>query len=294
MQDSSMMNFLDKIASATPKAQQVLLDKATEYPFTSEFNTLKDHGTYLCRRCGIALFRAHAQFHSGCGWPSFDEDYQQTVYESVDVDGQRTEITCKRCASHLGHVFDGEQFTDKNRRYCVNGLALDFVKDNHIRDSGEAIIAGGCFWGVEHFMRQKEGVVFVESGYCGGHQENPSYEDVCRGTTGHIEAVRVIYDIQKTDYTSILTLFFNIHDPEQSNGQGPDLGEQYRSAIFYYNDDQKQTAESLIKQLEAKHCHPSTKLLTMKTFWPAESYHQEYYLKHQKAPYCHRFTDRFA
>ena len=145
--DKTMTAYLDKLASLTPMGYAVIVNKATEYPNTSEFNAVKTHGTYLCRRCGLALFRAHSQFHSGCGWPSFDEDLHQTVYESLDADGRRMEIMCERCHSHLGHVFDGEYLTAANRRYCVNGLSLDYVEDNTVLDTEEAIVAGGCFWG---------------------------------------------------------------------------------------------------------------------------------------------------
>lgn len=161
-------------------------------------------------------------------------------------------------------------------------------------DTEEAIIAGGCFWGVEYYLQQCAGVLKVESGYTGGHTLNPSYEQVCSGTTGHYEAVRVVYDRTKTNYHQILKRFFEIHDPTQTTGQGPDIGSQYQSAIFYFNQEQKQEAESLIQILK-KRGHPVvTRLIEAQPFWPAEEYHQNYYIKHNKMPYCHQPINRFG
>ncbi|QRN02452.1 bifunctional methionine sulfoxide reductase B/A protein [Legionella sp. MW5194] len=289
-----MTTFLDKTASLTPLARRVICDKATEYPHTGQYNQPVGRGTYLCRRCGLALFRAESQFHSGCGWPSFDDDIVQAVKQVPDADGQRTEILCGRCQAHLGHVFTGEQFTAKNRRHCVNSVALDYVADGEVLDTEEAIVAGGCFWGVDHFLRQLPGVLNVEVGYTGGHVPEPSYEQVCQGNTGHYEAVRVVFDKSKLDYHAVIKRFFEIHDPTQRTGQGPDLGQQYRSAVFYYNDEQKATIESLIQQLRQRGYEVATRLLEVRPFWPAEAYHQDYYAKHSKAPYCHRPEPRFG
>ena len=181
----------------------------------------------------------------------------------------------KYCAlavdAHLGHVFTGESFTHKNLRHCVNSASLDFVMDNHVLDTEEAIVAGGCFWGVDYFLRQIPGVLSVESGYTGGHTLDPNYEQVCSGTTGHYEAVRVLYDRAKTDYHQILKRFFEIHDPTQRTGQGPDLGQQYQSAVFYFNQEQRQIAESLIQLLRNKGYRVVTRLLEAQPFWPAEA-----------------------
>ena len=248
----------------------------------------------MCRRCGLALFRGNSQFSSGCGWPSFDDDITDAVQQEPDRDGQRTEILCARCGAHLGHVFTGEWFTHKNLRHCVNSASLDFVTDSQILDSEEAIVAGGCFWGVEHFLRQIPGVLRVESGYTGGHTLDPNYDQICSGKTGHYEAVRVLYDRAKTDYHHVLKRFFEIHDPTQSTGQGPDLGQQYQSAVFYFNQEQQQEAESLIQVLRKRGYQVVTRLIEAQVFWPAEDYHQEYYLKHRKTPYCHQPINRFG
>ncbi|KTD34392.1 bifunctional methionine sulfoxide reductase B/A protein [Legionella moravica] len=288
-----MNEYLDKTASLPPEVQRIVCNKATEYPHTGQYNKVNSHGTYLCRRCGLALFRGISQFSSGCGWPSFDDNIAHAVKQVPDRDGMRTEIVCSRCAAHLGHVFTGESFTHKNLRHCVNSASLDFVNDRQVMDSEEALVAGGCFWGVDHFLKQIPGVLKVESGYSGGHILNPSYDEICRGNTGHYETVRVIYDPARVDYYQVIKRFFEIHDPTQRTGQGPDLGQQYQSAVFYYNPEQQQQAKSLIQKLQNKGFQVATKLLEAQTFWPAEDYHQDYYLKHQKAPYCHKPINRF-
>jgi peptide methionine sulfoxide reductase msrA/msrB len=288
-----MENYLDKTASLTPAAKRIICDKATEYPNTGEYNTVAKQGSYLCRRCGLALFRAASQFNSGCGWPSFDDDIVQAVKQIPDKDGKRTEILCERCDAHLGHVFIGEFITHKNQRHCVNSASIDFVADSEVLDTEEAIVAGGCFWGVDHFLKLLPGVLKVEVGYSGGRVINPDYDQVCSGNTGHYEVARVVYDRAKTDYHSVLKRFFEIHDPTQRSGQGPDIGPQYKSAVFYYNDEQHEEAETLIQLLRKGGYDVATQLLEVQTFWPAEGYHQDYYEKHNKAPYCHRPEPRF-
>jgi len=282
-----------KTKSFTPLIQQVIYERATEKPFSNEYDLLDQPGTYLCRQCGIALFRAETKFPSGCGWPSFDQPIPGTVLEKPDPDGMRTEIVCARCNGHLGHVFKGEGLTPLNTRHCVNSVSLDFVNDLTVEDTEEAIVAAGCFWGVEHYFKKMPGVLKTEVGYTGGYSIDPTYEDVCGHDTGHFEAIRVIYDSQKTNFDAICRYFFEIHDPTQANGQGPDLGPQYLSAVFYYDEEQKATTESLIKILTEKGFQVSTKILPMSVFWPAEHYHQNYYQKTRHEPYCHRYTKRF-
>lgn len=289
-----METHLDKTASLTPLAKRIICDKATEYPHTGKYCSPATQGTYLCRRCGLALFRATNQFHSGCGWPGFDGNIIQAVQQIADKDGQRTEIICSRCQGHLGHVFIGEQFTANNLRHCVNSASIDFVPDNEVMDTEEAIVAGGCFWGVDHFLRQLPGILQVEVGYSGGQVQEPDYEQICHGNTGHYEAVRVVYDRNKTDYQTVLKRFFEIHDPTQRTGQGPDLGQQYQSAVFYYNLAQQVIAQELIGQLKTRGYDVVTRILAVQTFWPAEDYHQNYYAKHNKVPYCHRPELRFG
>ena len=289
-----MNAFLDKTASLTPSSRRVICDSATERPHSGGYNTPTTQGTYLCRRCGVALFRADSQFASSCGWPSFDDEIIHAVKQLRDPDGQRIEIRCHRCDSHLGHIFTGEYITEKNRRYCVNSVAIDFVENSLVIDTEEAILAGGCFWGVDYYLKQIPGVLKVEVGYCGGIIVNPTYDDVCRGDSGHYEAVRVVFDTAKTTYETVLRRFFEIHDPTQTNGQGPDVGHQYQSAVFYYNQEQRTKAEQLIAELEQKNYAVTTQMIAVQPFWAAEAYHQDYYVKSGKLPYCHQPVARFA
>lgn len=156
-----------------------------------------------------------------------------------------------------------------------------------------AVFAGGCFWGVEHLMQNAPGVLDVSTGYTGGHKDNPSYEDVCAGDTGHIEAVQIVFDKTKTSYETLAKLFFEIHNPCQSDGQGPDIGEQYLSKIFYSTEEQKKTALALIDILKQKGLAVATEVLPAAKFWPAEEYHQKYYQKKGALPYCHARVKRF-
>jgi len=157
----------------------------------------------------------------------------------------------------------------------------------------QAVFAGGCFWGVEHLMQNTPGVLDVTSGYTGGSVDNPTYEQVRSGKTGHFEAVCVTYDPAQTDYESLAKLFFEIHDFTQTEGQGPDIGSQYRSAVFYADSTQKQIAQKLIALLQSKGYRVATQVLPLQTFWPAEDYHQNYYVRKGTEPYCHLRVKRF-
>lgn len=282
-----------KTASLPDIVLAVVKDSGTEKPYSGEYDDFGDAGTYLCRQCGLALFRSSTKFHSGCGWPSFDEEIEGAVLSQRDADGMRAEILCARCRAHLGHVFEGEGFTEKNTRHCVNSLSLDFVSDLEVKDTEEAIFAAGCFWGVEYYFKKLPGVLKTEVGYTGGHKKNPGYYEVCSGSTGHYEAIRVVYDPSKINYEALTKFFFEIHDPTQPDGQGPDRGEQYLSVIFYYDETQKKIATNVIKELEGMGYRVVTKLLPVNTFWPAELDHQDYYEKMGKQPYCHRYEKKF-
>lgn len=282
-----------KTESLTPQVLNIVRHKGTERPFAGEYTDLNILGTYLCRQCGLALFRSSSKFHSACGWPSFDEEMKGSVTQQIDADGKRTEILCSRCAAHLGHVFEGENFTAKNIRHCVNSLSLDFVSALDVKDTEEAILAAGCFWGVEHYFKQLEGVIKTEVGYIGGLKKEPRYQEVCQKDTGHFEAIRVVYDISKINYEKILKYFFEIHDFTQKNGQGPDIGPQYLSAVFYYNQAQADTAKNIISQLSQMNYSVATQLRPVQTFWPAENYHQNYYAKNSQQPYCHHHIKIF-
>lgn len=283
---------MDKTAALTPEVIDIVDNKGTEAPNTGAYNLTDEHGTYLCRRCGHALFRSTDKFLSSCGWPSFDNEIDDAIKRLDDKDGVRTEILCARCDAHLGHVFTGEYLTQKNLRHCVNSASIDFVANGTVVDTEEAIFAGGCFWGIEALLKKEPGVVATDVGYTGGEKQKPTYNEICHGKTGHFEAVRVIYDIAKTDYETVCKAFLECHDVSQNDGQGPDIGPQYRSAIFYFNTLQKTIATNLFEQLKEKGIHVATQLLPVKPFWLAEDYHQDYFDK-TSGHMCHMRVKRF-
>ena len=157
-----------------------------------------------------------------------------------------------------------------------------------------AYFAGGCFWGVEHFLEQMDGVFEVESGYMGGTKDSPTYDDVLTHTTGHLETVRVRFDPAKVSYRDLAQRFFEIHDPTQRDGQGPDIGNQYLSAVFYADDAQKHDTEALIGILRDRGYDVATTVRPATDFWKAEGYHQDYYARTGKTPYCHARVRRFG
>ena len=267
----------------TPEEERVILFKGTERPFTGELLSIKQKGTYTCKRCDAPLYRSEDKFDSQCGWPSFDDEIPGAIKRQTDADGRRTEILCANCGAHLGHVFLGEQFTDKNTRHCVNSISMNFVPDNQ----KTAYFAAGCFWGVEHYFKDAPGVISTDVGYMGGTKKNPSYQDVCYTNTGHAETVQVVYDSDKTSYEDLVKLFFEIHDFTQVDRQGPDVGEQYRTEIFYTSKDQKEVAEKIKNLLIVKKYNVATEIEKADTFWVGEDYHQDYYDKTGKTPYCH-------
>jgi len=283
----------------TAEEENVIVHKGTERPYSGKYDSFWEKGTYVCKRCGASLYRSEDKFDAGCGWPGFDDEIPGAVKKQTDADGIRTEILCAHCGAHLGHVFKGEGLTAKNTRYCVNSVSMDFIPaqaSNGIKaeiKTDTAIFAGGCFWGVEYFMMKVTGVLSTTVGYTGGHTENPTYQEVCAGNTGHYEAIEVVFDPSVTTFEKVAKLFFEIHDPTQWNHQGPDWGEQYRSAVFYRNEDQKKITEKLISQLKAKGFKVATEVKPAKTFWKAEDYHQDYYRHKGSAPYCHGFVKRF-
>ena len=276
----------------TPEEERVIVHKGTERAFTGKYADFFEEGVYTCKRCNAPLYRSQDKFKSDCGWPSFDDEIPGAVKRIPDKDGMRTEIVCGNCGGHLGHVFVGERFTAKNVRHCVNSISMNFIPAKETK-AERAIFAGGCFWGVEYYFQKAEGVLSTEVGYTGGHRKNPTYEEVCSGTTGHIESIEVTFDPAKTSYEKMARLFFEIHDPTQVNRQGPDIGEQYQSVVFYIDGEQKKIAEQLISVLKEKGYKVATKLKKTKEFWKAEEYHQEYYAKNGHTPYCHAYVNRF-
>jgi peptide methionine sulfoxide reductase msrA/msrB len=281
----------------TPEEERVIVNKGTEMPFTGEYYLKTEAGTYTCKRCNTPLYKSSDKFDAGCGWPSFDDAIPGAVKRTLDADGMRTEITCAKCGAHLGHVFEGEHFTEKNTRHCVNSISMNFTPASAEvaapARTERAYFAGGCFWGTEHLLEQQPGVISAISGYMGGHTENPGYREVCNGTTGHAETVEVVFDPTKTTYETLARYFFEIHDPTQMDRQGPDIGDQYRSAIFFTSEEQRQTIEKLITLLKEKGYKVVTEIAKADKFWKAEKYHQDYYNYTGKEPYCHFYTKRF-
>lgn len=277
-----------KFNPLTLEEQKVILQKGTERPFTGKWLENKQAGTYVCRQCNQPLYNSADKFDSHCGWPSFDDEIPGAVKRVRDADGHRTEIVCSNCGGHLGHVFEGEGFTEKNTRHCVNSISMDFIPTME-----KAYFASGCFWGTEyHFMKAK-GVKATTVGYMGGHTQAPTYKEVCTGTTGHVEVVEVEYDPSLTSFEEMLKLYYETHDFEQVGGQGPDIGEQYQSVVFYMNDEQKAMVEKYIQLLNNKGYKVATELRPAPEFWEAEDYHQEYYDKKNGTPYCHAYRKIF-
>ncbi len=292
---SNLQSLEEKIKQLTEEEKRVLLHKGTQRPFVGKYTDEKSHGIYTCKLCDAPLFDSSAKFDSRSGWPSFDDAIEGAVKRVSDSDGRRVEIVCANCGAHLGHVFEGEGFTSKNTRHCVNSISLNLVKKPDAKESAlsYAYFAGGCFWGVEYYLQKLDGVKEVISGFMGGHVKNPSYYEVVRSDTGHLETVEVIYDKSKISYEELVKAFFEIHDPTQTNGQGPDIGKQYLSAIFVNSNDEREVVGQLIDKLEAKGYKIATKIIDKSEFYPADESHQNYYEKKGSKPYCHGYVKRF-
>ncbi|HJV78622.1 MAG TPA: bifunctional methionine sulfoxide reductase B/A protein [Paludibacter sp.] len=281
----------------TPAEQAVILHKATERPFSGEYENNYAKGTYVCKQCDAPLYRSEDKFDAHCGWPSFDDEIPGAVKRIPDADGQRTEIVCANCGAHLGHVFLNEGFTPKNTRFCVNSISLKFIPAKEMKEEEKnheiAYFASGCFWGTQYHFMKATGVISTTVGYMGGHTKNPTYKEVCTGETGHVETTEVIFDNTKTSYENMIKLYFETHDFTQVGGQGPDIGDQYRSVIFYTSEEQKHMAEKYINILTGKGYKVATLLRPAPEFWKAEDYHQAYYEKKHGTPYCHIYRKIF-
>ncbi len=273
----------------SPEQYYILREKGTEKPFTGKWLLNKEKGVYKCAGCGEALFTDDMKFDSHCGWPSFDKEIaggkiKQTVDNSLGR--TRIEITCANCGGHLGHIFDDGP-TETGQRYCVNSLALEFVPED--KKTEEITLGGGCFWCIEAVFDDLKGVISAESGYSGGTTENPTYKEVCTRNTAHAEVVNITYNPNEISLEEILEVFFSVHNPTQLNRQGEDIGTQYRSAIFYHNQKQKEIAENVIASLEKEKVFSDkivTEITEFKKFYKAENYHQQYFELNQSQPYC--------
>jgi peptide methionine sulfoxide reductase msrA/msrB len=297
LQAEELKPWTNALKSLTPQERNVIVNKGTERAFSGKYVNTKEAGVYTCKVCNTPLYKSDDKFNSHCGWPSFDDAIKGVIKHKPDADGQRTEILCAKCDAHLGHVFKGERMTHKNIRHCVNSISLNFDKTKKKEAFNspikKAYFAGGCFWGVEYHLESIDGVKDAISGFMGGSVKNPSYYDVIRKQTGHLETVEVIYDSTKVNYETLAKAFFEIHDPTQTNGQGPDIGSQYLSAIFVDNDEEQKTVKNLITILEKKGLKVATKILEKSKFYKAEDYHQNHYEKKGSKPYCHAYVKRF-
>ena len=285
----------------TPEQFRIARSAGTERPFCSGFLNNKGTGVYACVGCNLPLFKSDTKFESGTGWPSFFQPIaKENIAEKTDVSHgmTRVEVNCARCDSHLGHVFeDGPLPT--GLRFCINGEVLKFIPTAELKSiaekipttkpataartgsasRAEAVFAGGCFWCVEAVFEELDGVIEAVSGYAGGSKESANYEAVSSGTTLHAEAVKIVYDPAKISYDKLLEVHFATHDPTTLNRQGNDVGPQYRSAIFYASDQEKELAKAFIADLAESKAFKGpivTTLEPLTAFYDAEKYHQNY------------------
>ena len=266
----------DYFSTLTPEEKHILKDKGTETAFTGEYNEHFEAGIFICRACDNPLYESNTKFNSGCGWPSFDDEIEGAITHYEDLSGGRvrTEICCKKCDGHLGHIFVGEQITAKDTRHCVNSLSIRFKAYSMLQ---RATFGAGCFWSVEKLFKATEGVYLTRVGYMGGDTDMPTYKEVCRGATNHAEIVDLYFNAEKVSYSTLLNLFWANHNPTTLNRQGVDNGTQYRSIVFYHNEQQRKEVEQSIKEQQKNWENEIvTQVIYSSKFYRAEEYHQNY------------------
>jgi methionine-R-sulfoxide reductase/methionine-S-sulfoxide reductase len=297
----------DAIAALTPDQYRVTQRNGTERAYSGEFWLHDEPGIYVDVVSGEPLFASVDKFDSRTGWPSFTKPVDgRNVVTKRDFTMlfPRTEVRSAHGDSHLGHVFKDGPRNRGGLRYCINSAALRFVhrddleaqgysdyvtlfiKEDSMNEYKTAILAGGCFWGMQDLIRRQPGVVSTRVGYTGGRNDNATY----RNHPGHAEAVEIVYDPAQTDYRALLEFFFQIHDPSTKDRQGNDLGSSYRSAIFYVDDEQKQVALDTIADVDACGLWPGkvvTEVVPASDFWEAEPEHQDYLLRIPNGYTCH-------
>ncbi|HUU38666.1 MAG TPA: bifunctional methionine sulfoxide reductase B/A protein [Candidatus Desulfaltia sp.] len=293
-QEKEMLKKIEKSekewkALLTPEKYRVLRQSGTERPFTGKYNDYYEDGIYVCGACGTPLFAAETKYDHGTGWPSFTAPVGESHLEYREDRSHgmvQTEVRCAVCGSHLGHVFDDGPAPTK-KHFCINSIALNFkpasaTEEKKKLQTETTTFAAGCFWGVEDKFRKVRGVVSTRVGYTGGQTKNPTYRQVCSDSTGHAESIEIVFDPAVVSYNELLDQFFELHDPTQVNRQGPDVGTQYRSAVFYHDEVQKEAAQKTIERLNrsGKFDRPiATQVLPATEFYEAEDYHQQYYQK---------------
>jgi peptide methionine sulfoxide reductase msrA/msrB len=274
----------------SPEGYRVMFQCGTETPFTGKYNDFWQKGTYLCAACGSPLFTSDTKYEHGTGWPSFSAPFAEANIEYRDDESlgmRRIEVRCSACGAHLGHVFDDGP-GPSGRHYCINSASMVFQAAAEAKAPlpQVATFAAGCFWGVEYKFGKLPGVLTTAVGYSGGKTKDPTYEQVCTDKTGHAETVQITFDPAKISFETLVHKFFELHDPTQVNRQGPDSGTQYRSVIFYADEEQKETAERVRAELEKDHLFDrpiATHIVPAQPFYKAEEYHQKYYQKHDPA-----------